>query len=245
MRVCFVEPGEIEPPSEIDDDVAVSGFTEFRKEWIRKTLEEQFTPSRTGIHFVGFGDCHEEPGDVFVWRSRPRFNGAGTTGTASAYRIGQAEQVAVCPPGVESEGCEVVEGADPGAGLWGFSRLLRAEATAHMRLNSDAFCSHKAAADLCRKGQLIHEFGHIAGLRHEHARPEAAEDQRCIHYNLAAKTSEGTGATAEYVGPYDPKSIMNYCYRWDLNAGYEPALRSPDPAGLSPGDLASLRALYL
>lgn len=85
------------------------------------------------------------------------------------------------------------------------------------------------------RATVIHEFGHVARLRHEHNIPEALQDPRC---DTAKFYGANVGVLEEDViqfAPYDANSIMSYCNLW-LN---------PRPETLSPGDLATLRFLYL
>jgi hypothetical protein len=87
----------------------------------------------------------------------------------------------------------------------------------------------------------LHEFGHLAGLRHEHARPEAKEweEARCL-------TGETLDEKAESFGIYDRNSIMNYCWNQQIRVrgtGWE--MPVPDailklPAALR---LSSIRSL--
>lgn len=53
----------------------------------------------------------------------------------------------------------------------------------------------------CIRAVAIHEFGHSLGFPHEHNRPDETE--------CSAANSGSTGS--DYVTPYDPVSIMNYC----------------------------------
>ena len=67
---------------------------------------------------------------------------------------------------------------------------------------------------------IVHEFGHLAGLRHEHIRPEAKIDSSC-YYRERRMFGEGKirsyiipepiGPTAVLYSRYDSKSIMSYC----------------------------------
>jgi hypothetical protein len=83
------------------------------------------------------------------------------------------------------------------------------------------------------RGVTLHEFGHAAGLYHEHERKERTQDPACDDYS---KNPIREPSRYEiYFGAYDSKSIMNYCY---LNS------RGGDRNGLSEGDLAVLRFLY-
>lgn len=55
---------------------------------------------------------------------------------------------------------------------------------------------------------IVHEFGHLAGLRHEHVHPEAKKVDSSCYSALYSKE-----ITTEYsvVTEYDRASIMNYC----------------------------------
>lgn len=56
----------------------------------------------------------------------------------------------------------------------------------------------------------LHEFGHIAGLRHEHIRSEAKRDPHCSKDTLTYRDQRSSSTS--YFSAYDPNSIMNYCY---------------------------------
>lgn len=58
----------------------------------------------------------------------------------------------------------------------------------------------------------IHEFGHVAGLRHEHIRAEAKKDPLCKEYFEENKVKEKILKSTVYTGAYDPTSVMNYCF---------------------------------
>ncbi len=74
------------------------------------------------------------------------------------------------------------------------------------------------------KGTAIHEFGHVAGLAHEHNHYDAPKpDKSCPHYERNFTTK------LEYTD-FDPASIMSYC--------------SIKLKKLSDGDVALLKELY-
>lgn len=72
ISVCFA-PGE--EGERIDKyggyALRVKDWTPDQKTWMEKWVKEEFTPERTGIHFVGFRDCHELPGaEVVLFKSK-------------------------------------------------------------------------------------------------------------------------------------------------------------------------------
>jgi hypothetical protein len=86
----------------------------------------------------------------------------------------------------------------------------------------------------------LHEFGHLAGLRHEHLRAEARalEDPSCL-------TGEVEDEEVRYFGEYDRNSIMNYCWNQHLRVhGTRVKFTLPEPLrSRSLGDL-STRSRY-
>jgi hypothetical protein len=82
------------------------------------------------------------------------------------------------------------------------------------------------------KGVVVHEFGHSAGLHHEHIHPDAyaAENGRCD--SVEKNRSELPGFVYE---PYDRESVMNYCRLFE---------RGGHSRGLSVRDVELLKRLY-
>ncbi|MBS1962607.1 MAG: hypothetical protein JST04_10350 [Bdellovibrionales bacterium] len=58
---------------------------------------------------------------------------------------------------------------------------------------------------------VLHEFGHVLGLRHEHLSPRFAGDPFCRHSSHPPHNTEKSWPHTASVGPYDPFSIMSYC----------------------------------
>lgn len=123
--------------------------------------------------------------------------------------------------------------------------LGRGEYPDHNGLYSYVYLDGKKESTLQEMLELkqtaIHEFGHLAGLMHEHIRVEAKNDPNCIesrHYNLGVgseKTKENISVLK--MGEYDPHSIMNYCFN-------EKVLRDGLQISLSAGDIRTLQELY-
>lgn len=56
----------------------------------------------------------------------------------------------------------------------------------------------------------LHEFGHVIGLGHEHARKEAAKDPLCELYGIRTE-SIGPQEIENFGYGYDSSALMNYC----------------------------------
>ena len=84
----------------------------------------------------------------------------------------------------------------------------------------------------------IHEFGHIAGLHHEHFRTENTDSELCSRQKYMDRdklTSFLPGTFPTQAGAFDRMSIMNYCVQ-----GY-----STQFLRLSDGDIRALRSMYM
>ena len=58
------------------------------------------------------------------------------------------------------------------------------------------------------KYSAIHEFGHLAGLRHENISSDAERDPNCTENEIGPEIAMDN---IKQLTPYDPSSIMNYC----------------------------------
>ena len=95
---------------------------------------------------------------------------------------------------------------------------------------------------------ILHEFGHLTGLRHEHIHPEAKTDLNCLKLGKRiikprkqqrkSKSRDQVLATTLIFSEYDSESIMNYCYIEKLRN------EKRSQASLSEEDLRTLRHIY-
>ena len=110
---------------------------------------------------------------------------------------------------------------------------LRADFETH----STEYCRNNP--DTCLLAATVHEFGHVVGLRHSHEHPlatipgtETPVYPMPVHINNMNPELTWTN----FLGPYDPVSIMNYLH---ING---PTGRSQ--ITLSESDKASIQAIY-
>lgn len=82
-----------------------------------------------------------------------------------------------------------------------------------------------------RKMTIVHEFGHILGLMHEHDHPEAPLVSACPYY---FGKSESQSSHSIIFTDFDKKSVMNYCH----------VLFRGINQGLSPNDQELILDLY-
>lgn len=85
--------------------------------------------------------------------------------------------------------------------------------------------------DFLYKSLTVHEFGHVAGLHHEHEHPDFSRFQK----NCWMQAAQNFSPSNVYFTEFDHKSVMNYC---TINA---PGGRG---LGLSKGDVSLLNYMY-
>lgn len=179
---------------------------------MQQRVEREYTPQRTGIHFSGWQTCAEDPHAqiIIVYSPLIGLPMRPYNGVATLGDSGTMD--------------------DPyGQGPQSSQRFV------HLiePLNNSLGPRESLAA------ALLHELGHVAGLRHESMRDEAAQDEQCQTFYPHAP-AEKIGPHTVFYTPYDPASIMNYCRLGRLTG----QARSNLEVALSEDDLLTLRCLY-
>ena len=216
LKLCFkpnrstVAQTELESyrHAEKEYGVDVHEMDTSEKQKVLKFISEVFSSEKTGVSFVV--DPHCEDFDVLVVKNRPKIRFGRAKKKYGRASIGEAGEITW-----------------RGRGFFSKKRGF---------YSKSGYKAYVALATIDRTTTL-HEFGHIAGLRHEHARDEAFKDPGCAQENppSAGRNSslqERLDITTEVFGPYDPNSFMNYCYinreREAINSYQKPALSKRD-----------------
>jgi hypothetical protein len=185
-------------------------FSESEKNLIAVSVNDQYSIEKTGVEFIGFDECKNEFGyDVILERGDSEQK--SSVGLTFVYDRVSKEQT-----GFGMGNSKKIKNAD---GEISYVPLDKNEfAVSNVLLGIDKYCSHprmKIEKNSCIRGLVLHELGHVLGLRHEHVRPEALKDPLCIeskNARLKDVNREKIGNTAStYNTPYDSRSIMNYC----------------------------------
>ncbi len=101
------------------------------------------------------------------------------------------------------------------------------------------------ALSAVRTTTIVHEFGHVAGLRHEHIHPDAKHDEQCLGSSSPVNMNkphklEKIYDTAIFHTDYDSQSIMNYCYYFRKRPEIDRGLKFV----LSKKDIETLQEMY-
>ena len=206
VKVCFAravnwDESRITEDFLFDDEPSEGqavNYSTSEKVRIKKVINQNFTANVTGIHFIGWKDCDEQDdSDVFIYKSI------------------RAEDLLM---GKASIGYKAKLSRIPNQREIGYIRDMSIIKKEFILINTEGIERYKG---LLRYEEVfdrtvMHEFGHLAGLRHEISRvKEARSDSNCIetgNFDLPPYLVEKMGPTAKSVSDYDSNSIMNDCF---------------------------------
>ncbi len=203
VRVCFGDNQHRNATLAINDNSDFIEYTKDQKKWIKEIITQEYKVSEVGIEFVGWEDCDAKvlKSDVVILRTEPvapegdgTFNERGGRAT-----IGERGNSMSTTNGANHT-IHSFEKGDP--------NYLN-----FVILNTRASNEKKIGSENYIKITALHEFGHTAGLRHQHVKlKEAMADENCKRKKEIKLSQEDIFASTVFTGPYDNNSIMNYCY---------------------------------
>jgi len=171
-------------------------FTQDEKNLIISAVNSNFTGENTGIHFTGWSDCRDnETYDIYIFRiHNEKVHGQATIGFKSESVFGRSFSHYIRNPEISRK--EYV--------------LLNTDISNYnIKISRHEFLAQTA----------LHEFGHVAGLRHEEARFDHAKiDPNCLKTGDLAYPEayqfmiEKEGSSSKSFSGYDPNSIMSHCF---------------------------------
>jgi len=152
-----------------------------------KAIVEQEYYSKTSVRFTRWDDC--TPDDQNKAVVRIRLDSSTITVYEGGYwgAVGGKSRVGAIPLPLEGEESATM-------------RLEAPEIWANFSKPGNNFFLH----------EVLHEFGHVVGLMHEHQRTDST--QSCVG-DAAAELASRVPSSEVFVysGAYDSKSIMSYC----------------------------------
>lgn|GEM_PF-5469558 len=246
IRVCWLDSNEFKQNPDLLDETLYFDETHLTRipevtRAIEAIVTREFTPKTTGIRFSGFGPCRiSAPG------GRPE-----SDAILAIEHVNSFDEII---EGGSSIGVSVVdwlEGAivprernDPGMP----SLVLQIPPE---KIYSGAHLSYLEAIQLT----ALHEFGHLAGLHHEHSayREEALRDPYCVNSPFGPDLTHKPDPALSLIpqkyfdtlfdlkgalrSGYDSTSIMSYCHTRQIVA-------NGGRISLSAGDQALLKSVY-
>lgn len=173
--------------NQVTSDRILSEFPEKYRDTVRKVVETEYSPERTGLHFTGWKDCSESASesDVVIFMSRPDL----LTEVEGWASIG--------------ENLDVLD-------LKNKRKRTRSKAFVFLRHPDEPKL-------LMTPEQLLalvalHEFSHLAGLGHEHARVHVGQRDKNCASRWTPLQPQSLGQNVDFTGAYDPNSVTNYCW---------------------------------
>jgi hypothetical protein len=215
IHVCWRDGADTDP-TYIQND-----FKSHQKLAVQAIIQQEYTIDRVGIEFVGWENCKDLPQGGYDFEIIQDKILSDTNPMVKPFRDASVEGMAFMG---EGGGCYRMTRFDPFRGaeevtVGYYKRNATTNKKVYLLLvdwggegNSDYTPVQRL------QNTALHEFGHVAGMRHEHIRPEASEDANCKHMGVNFHVTEKPYDTTKMLGMYDPNSIMNYCWLATMEA---------------------------
>ncbi len=215
IRVCWRNSALLDPIFEKND------FNDLKKQAVQEIIQKEYTIERVGIEFIGWQNCNELKTGSYDFEIIQDNFSAKPNPVVQPYRDRAVEGMAFIG---EGGGCYRLTENDPFSDepkvtVGYYYRNAKEEKKVYLMFVDLNDIFENSFTSLKRlQSTALHEFGHVAGLRHEHIRPEAMDDPNCRYMGKDFVVEEKPYDTTRYIGEYDPNSIMNYCWLATLEA---------------------------
>lgn len=152
-----------------------------KKIFIKNKLNSEYKKQKTGISFVGWGSCQSSlDSDIVLITINSDDQPLGRASIGRTHEVGDERRLEILPPTKKA------------------FVVINVIETKNTMLSRSAELAYS----------ILHEFGHVAGLRHEQISSDAKFDPNCSEEDLAEESNQ---ESAIGLTVYDPSSIMNYC----------------------------------
>ena len=202
VRVCFGNKSHKNKSWVADDSYDFIEYTPEQKNWIRTIITKEYNNSEIGLSFVDWNDCSSDASesDVIIFRIEPLIPegegpvnvkaGMATLGEKGgvAYEVDERNRSIVNYDKTTIPNLNVV--------------ILSTTGAKDKKMSAKDYISLLA----------LHEFGHTAGLRHQHIIHQSAlKDPNCRGFESMLVNDKIYSSTL-FTSDYDYNSVMNYCY---------------------------------
>ena len=177
-------------------------YSNEQKKWIKDIITKEYNLKDTGISFVGFENCTPtlDNIDVILFRFEPAIpEGEGPYNVKGGMAtVGEKGDLRTINSHNAEESKEEDKADFPQLNVV----ILKTGGANEKKVDPASYIQLLA----------LHEFGHTAGLRHQHIIMKSAQrDPNCQNFKTTMK-SEPIFESTIFTGDYDFNSVMNYCY---------------------------------
>ena len=202
VRVCFGNQSHKSKSWVTHEKYDFIEYTNQQKNWIKKIITKEYNDGNTGISFVGWSDCTFDLKDidVILFRTEPVIpESEGPVNVKGGMAtLGEKGEVA----SDLDEQNHSIENYDKTKFPELNVVILNTGNTQDKKLSAEDYIGLLA----------LHEFGHTAGLRHQHIIHQSAlNDPNCNGFESMLATEQIFHSTI-FTSGYDYNSVMNYCY---------------------------------
>ncbi len=186
------------------EDFKITDYSEKEKTWVKEIITQEFKLQDVGIEFIGWEPCNERVTNADIVLLRFQENPSAQP--SGEYKIVKGKATI----GERGTVTTVVDHLSATS----FERFTKSilSKLPFVLLNAETKAGNLSQENYF-KMVALHEFGHSAGLRHEHIRHEASmKDPNCKRTKSVIDSEETSYQGTLFSSPYDPNSIMNYCF---------------------------------